>query len=85
MKVDVTETNADISTELDFYSVKPLTGDATDADRAQHALLVGRQRTSKLVEELRFVRAKDIGHFEPMSVHDDFLRCPFLRAARGAR
>lgn len=34
MKVDVTETTADMNTELDFYSVKPLTGDATDQDRA---------------------------------------------------
>lgn len=34
MKVDVTETTAEMNSELDFYSVKPLTGDATDADRA---------------------------------------------------
>lgn len=34
MKVDATNTEAEMTTELDFYSVKPLTGDATEADRA---------------------------------------------------
>ena len=34
MKVEVQNATAEMNTELDFYSVKPLTGDATDADRA---------------------------------------------------
>ncbi len=34
MKIDATDTAAKMDTELDFYSVSPLTGDATDADRA---------------------------------------------------
>ena len=34
MKADVTEPEVKMRTEIDFYSVKPLTGDATDADRA---------------------------------------------------
>ena len=34
MKADVTESAVEMEKELDFYSVKPLTGDATDADRA---------------------------------------------------
>ena len=34
MKVDATKGAANMSTELDVYSITPLTGDATDADRA---------------------------------------------------
>jgi hypothetical protein len=44
-------------------------GCAAQADIAQHLPLLVRHSVTLALKELVLMRVKDIGHFEPMSVH----------------